>query len=375
MSLATVLLVSLAAAQAAPAPAEPSSDAPRNPASVTAPPLVPTPEACPASAESDYAEGFDALVGGRDPEALESFQRVLAACPQHPYATELLRLARTRLIPGGRLAAAAVSETGPERTSGGARAGLTVAQTLHGAAQGILLCAIADCDSGQAFAGAALLGAGAGAGSALLLTREQGVTSGQAAAINSGTVWGFWFGLASLLALDLDGDEALGAAILGGAGFTGVGIALALTARPTAGQVSMANSGGLWTGVVTALMLATSDSGDTETFFAVEMGATAVGIIALAALSNTYTVSRGRMLIIDAGGIIGGLLGAATTYLAAGDDVGDGLAVGTAAGVVGGLALAAYLTRDFDAPEAPRALLAPTLLGRDGMGLALLGTF
>ncbi|MBZ4418739.1 hypothetical protein [Myxococcus sp. RHSTA-1-4] len=372
MSLATLLLLTLAAAQAT--PTEPPPKAPREPATVTAPPLVPTPEACPASAESDYTEGFHALVEGRDREALESFERVLAACPQHPYATELLRLARTRLIPGGRLAAAAASELGPEGRSDSALAAMTVVQTLHGAAQGVLLCAIAEC-SGQAFAGASVLGAGAGAASVLLLAKEHGVTSGQAAAINSGTVWGFWFGIASLLALDLEGDEAIGAAMLGGAGFTGVGIALALVARPTAGQVSMANSGGLWTGAVTALLLATSDSDDTQTFFAVELGATAAGIVVLGVLSNTFTVSRGRMLIIDAGGIIGGLLGAAATYVAAGDDAGDSILVGSAVGVVGGLALTTYLTRNFDAPEAPQATLTPALLGRDGMGVAVLGRF
>ncbi|NMO17692.1 hypothetical protein HPC49_22160 [Pyxidicoccus fallax] len=372
MTLATLLLVTLVTAQAPATPRTP--EAPAESSTVSAPPLVGTPEACSASAESDYTAGFDALVEGRDREALESFERVLSACPQHPYATELLRLARTRLIPGGRLAAAAASERGPEGRSDSGLAAMTVVQTLHGAAQGILLCAIAEC-SAQGVAAASVLGAGAGAATVLLLAKGSGVTSGQAAAINSGTVWGFWFGIASLLAFDLGGDDAIGTVMLGGAGFTGVGILLALTARPTAGQVSMANSGALWTGVVTALLLATSDSDDTETFFAVELGATAAGLVVLGALSTTFEVSRGRMLIIDAGGIIGGLLGAASTFVLAGENAGDEILVGTAAGVVGGLALTAYLTRDFDTPDAPQAVLTPTLLGRDGMGLAVVGRF
>lgn len=365
MTLTTLLLVALSAAQAAPSP---------DTATVTAPPLVATPEACSASAESDYAEGFDALVRGQDAEALEAFQRVLATCPQHPYATELIRLARARLGPGGRLAQAAVSELGPEGRSDAGLAAMTVVQTLHGAAQGVLLCAIADC-GGQGYAAASVAGAGVGAAATLLLAREHGVTSGQAAAINSGTVWGFWFGIASMLALDLSGDDSLAAVMLGGAGFTGVGILLATTVKPTSGQVAMANSGGLWTGAVTALLLATSDSDDTKTFFAVELGATAVGITSLALLSSQVQVSRGRVLLIDAGGILGGLLGGAATYVAAGDDAGDAILLGSAAGVVAGLGLAAYLSRDFDVRGAPQAVLTPTLLGHDGAGLALVGRF
>ncbi|QSQ20538.1 hypothetical protein JY651_35645 [Pyxidicoccus parkwayensis] len=369
MTLTTLLLVALSAAQATPSP-----DVPGDAATVTAPPLVPTPEACSASAEADYTKGFDALVRGRDEQALEALQRVLAACPQHPYAAELVRLAQARLRPGGRLAQAAVEGLGPEGRSDAGLATMTLVQTLHGATQGILLCAIAEC-GGQGYAAASLVGAGVGAAATLLLAKEDGVASGQAAAINSGTVWGFWFGVASMLALDLEGDDSLGAVMLGGAGFTGVGILLATTVRPTAGQVSMANSGGLWTGVVTALLLATSDSDDTKTFFAVELGATAVGITSLALVSTHVPVSRGRMLIIDAGGILGGLLGGAATFIAAGDDAGDAILVGAAAGVVSGLGLAAYLSRDFDSHDAPQAVLTPTLLGRDGAGVAVLGRF
>ncbi|MCP3136067.1 hypothetical protein [Pyxidicoccus xibeiensis] len=368
MTLATLLLVALSATQAAP------TDAPQDAATVTAPPLVGTPDACPASAEADYDDGFDALVRRRDREALDALQRALAACPHHPYASELVRLARARLAPGGRLAEAAARDTGPEARSDAALAGLTVVQTLHGATQGILLCAIADC-GGQGFAAVSLLGAGAGAATTLLLARD-GVTSGQGAVVNSGTVWGFWFGIASLLAFDLSDDDALAAVMAGGAGFTGVGILLAHYARPTPGQVSMANSGGLWAGVVTALLLLTSESDDERNFFALEMGATGVGIVSLAVLSRTVSVSRGRMLLIDAGGIIGGLLGATATYLAAGDNAGDPILVGTAAGVVSGLVLTTYLTRNFDAPrDAPQALLTPAVVGRDGAGMALVGTF
>ncbi|ATB45204.1 hypothetical protein MYMAC_000788 [Corallococcus macrosporus DSM 14697] len=370
MTPATLLLLATLAAQSPEAP--PPSEA-TTPETVTAPPLVSTPEACAPGSEADYSAGFDALVSGDDAKALALFERVLVACPQHPYATEMARLSRTRLTPGGRLANAAASEVGREPHSSAARASLVVVQTLHGAAQGILLCAIGDC-SGQGFAAVSLLGAGAGAASSLLLTRG-GVTDGQAAVINSGTVWGFWFGVASLLAFDLDGDNALGAAVLGGAGFTGVGVLLAHLVNPTSGQVSLANSGGLWAGAVTALFLAAADGGDTQDFFAVELGATAAGILSMAILSKYVPVSRGRMLIIDAGGILGGLVGASAVYLTAGNDAGDAILVGSGFGVLGGLALTTYLTRNFDAPDAPQVALAPLTTPQGGKGVSMVGRF
>ncbi|QDF02355.1 hypothetical protein BHS04_03905 [Myxococcus xanthus] len=370
MTLATLILLATLSAQ--PPETPPSSEA-TAPETVTAPPLVSTPDACAASSEADYSAGFDALVSGNDAKALALFERVLAACPQHPYAIELARLSRTRLAPGGRLATAAASAVGREPHSSAARASLVVVQTLHGVTQGVLLCAIGDC-SGQGYAAVSLLGAGAGAASSLLLTRG-GVTDGQAAVINSGTVWGFWFGVATLLAFDLDGDNALGSAILGGAGFTGVGVLLAHLVNPTSGQVSLANSGGLWAGAVTALFLATSDNNDTQGFFAVELGATAAGILSMAILSKYVPVSRGRMLIIDAGGILGGLVGASAVYLTAGNDAGDAILMGSGIGVLGGLALTTYLSRNFDLPDAPQVTLAPLTTSRGGTGVSMVGRF
>lgn len=376
MMLTTLLLVALSATQVVDeARTGPDSPARLSPEPLTAPPLMTSPEACPPEAEVRYNEGFDALIRGKDSEASEAFAEVLSVCPQHPFASELGRLTHARLKPGAKLAQAAVYEN-TERRSGGAVASLTVVQTLHGATQGILLCAIADCRD-RGYVAASMLGAGAGVTSALLLS-QGGITSGQAAVINSGTVWGFWFGIASLLAFDLEDDDALGAVVIGGAGFTGVGVLLANLVNPTAGQVSMANSGGLWAGVVTALFLATSESDDTESFFAAELAATSAGIIGFAVLSRSLPVSRGRMLLIDAGGIVGGLLGASTMYTFTGGndgDNGDAILISAGVGALGGLALTAYLTRNFDAPRLPQVMLTPTLMGREGAGMALAGQF
>ncbi|MGE6756903.1 hypothetical protein ACQKGO_02730 [Corallococcus interemptor] len=377
MVLAPFVLAVLVAAQPGPSPQGGSTP----PGAMSAPPLVAGEEAC--AAESDYAAGFDALVRGQDAQALELLERVMLVCPGHPYAPELARLARTRLEPGARLAqdtltrpVVAESEaSSKEAPSKGARASLTVVQTLHGITQGILLCEIANCQDTRAYVAVSLLGGGAGAALSLLATRS-GLTPGQAAAINSGTVWGFGYGLSSIGSFDLDGDSSTGAVMAGALGFTGLGILVAELARPTAGQVSLTNSGGLWAGVVAGLLMATQ-SGETQDFFIIEQGVVSASLITFALVSRHLEISRGRVLLIDAGGILGGLVGLSALFLALNDDHGDALLVGTAVGVVAGLGTATLLTRDFDAPEdVPAVSIFPAAMGRHGgMGLAVLGQF
>jgi hypothetical protein len=190
-------------------------------------------------------------------------------------------------------------------------------------------------------------------------------------------VWGFWFGIASIIALDTEGDDSLATVMLSGAGFTGLGLLVALAGEPTAGQVAMANSGGLWTGIVTALFLATLDEGDERSFFGAEMAATGGGLLAFSLLSRVVPVTRGRMLLIDAGGIIGGLAGAALVFSFTGNDLDDGdiIFLGAGMGTLGGLALTTYLTRNFDYRNMPEVTLAPTSTKHGGMGLAMMGRF
>ncbi|MCE9673017.1 hypothetical protein LY474_34945 [Myxococcus stipitatus] len=372
MTLASFLLVSLThvvLTQAPPSPEPPPMTGP-----VSAPPLLSSPDTCSSATETRYAQGFDALVEGDDAEALAAFEQVLDVCPQHPYATEMARLARARMQPGARLASAAVSDLQRERTSGGARAALTIIQSLHGITQGVLLCAIADCEDNQGAAGAVLLGGAAGAVGSLLLT-QGGITPGQSGAINSGTVWGFWLGICGYNALDLGDDEAPALVSGSAALFTGLGIALALAAPPTSGQVSMTNSGGMWAAVITALILGAQDI-DNTSFFAAELGATSAGLLTFAILSRTVEVSRGRMLVIDGGGIVGGLSGAAFALLLSGQDTdSDAVLIASSVGAVAGLGLTAYLTRHFDGRRAPEVVFTPSLMGRDGAGLAMLGRF
>ncbi|MBU8898820.1 hypothetical protein DRW03_10390 [Corallococcus sp. H22C18031201] len=364
MLLLPVLLLTFGALQPTPdaAPASPS---------LPAPPLVASPTAC--AQETEYEAGFNALSQGRDVDALQLFEHVLTACPQHPFAEEMARLAKTRLNPGARLAQATVMEMSRETPSGGARASLTVFQTMHGITQGILLCVVANCNA-QTGVAVSLLGGGLGTTLALLGSAN-GITAGQAAAINSGTMWGLGYGLASMGSMDLHGDARVAMVMGSTLTFTGVGLFIATQLHPSAGQVSMANSGGLWAGVITGLFLGTINGRDSQTFFAVEQGVVSAGIIGMALLSRSEPVSQGRMLLIDAGGILGGLLGASLLFIAD-ENNGDAILVGSGVGALAGLASATWLTHNFDLPAAPAVTIAPARLGRGaGAGLAVMGRF
>lgn len=372
MPLAHAVLVTLLATAAVAQSVEPPAPPPQTDAPLSAPPLPSSSAPC-AAAEADYTRGFDALVVGDDPAALEAFERVLTACPSHPYASEFARLARTRLGPGARLAEAALLRA-PEKPTGFARGSLVVWQTLHGATQGVLLCALIECGS-SGFAAASLFGAGVFAALSWSITDGSGITPGQAAVINSGTTWGVWYGPALSVVFDVDGDDVPTALMSSMLSLTGVGVAMAVLANPTAGQVSLANSGGLWTGVVVGLLLPSLGDGDDKAFFGITSVATGVGLTAGAILSRSILVSRGRMLLIDSGGILGGLVGLASGAVLGAED--ESLALVAGAGTLAGLVLTTYVTQDFDGPftPAPEVALAPTVMGRGGMGLMLGGRF
>jgi hypothetical protein len=320
-------------------------------------------EAC-AAAQPLYERAFEALSRGQEEQALEGFEQVLARCPTHPYAGELARLVRTRLAP------TQTTEQGDRSRLG--RAELVVVQTLHGGLQGVLWCGVLECEA-RPLVALSLLGAGTGAAGAWYFTRG-GVTAGQALAINSGTAWGLWYGFVWNQLQQPTTQK--GTAMVAGSGLalTGLSIAGAIYGRPTAGQVSMGNSGGLWAGALAGMVMSILDVESDQSFYTTQLLATSGGIALLYLASDRYPVSRGRMLLIDSGGIIGGLVGAAAVVLLLDPQDSDAVLVGSTAGVVTGLATAAWLTRRFDAPEAPAVTLLPAALG-GGPGVVLAGRF
>lgn len=252
---------------------------------------------------------------------------------------------------------------GDEQPSNLARAELGIVQTVQGLTLGVFACDYLDCDNARATLGGMVLGAGAGLGFSLWASRD-GVTPGQALAVNSATAWGAWQGIAVTMMRD-QFDEHDYSLIVGGAQLAGTtsGALMAWQLRPRAGQVAMINSAGIWSGALALLGHGINDfDADRALISASLLAASDLGAIAGAVAGNYFQWSRGRMLVIDAGGLLGMLSGMAADALIRGDGVNstDICAFGLG-GTVVGLVTATYLSRSWDLPDGvPSISLMPT---------------
>jgi hypothetical protein len=268
-----------------------------------------------------------------------------------------------------------VAPPGTERTDQFARFELTMAQASHGGWQGVGLCLIANCGDWERtgnllpMLGAGVLGSMVGAGVAWFSTGD-GVTLGQATAVESGTSWGLanGFGLLMVIQPSVSAWRAwVGTAMATTAVGTGVGAALAVLNRPHSGDVSLANSGGIWAAVFgLEAVMATSgwNFGSAEAFVRTNALTAMVlgngGLVAASLLAPQLRWTRSRVAYIDIGGGIGTGLGALVGFLfgsgmvsssgSAGAEgfartIGITMMIGTAAGVVGGFLAAPVFDR------------------------------
>ena len=242
---------------------------------------------------------------------------------------------------------------GKESSTRLARGELAFTQSIHGITLGVELCVLLECTDERSFIGSILLGTGAGlAGS--FLYEPDGIRPGQAAAINSGTYWGAWTTLTMSIGFDFvrDAQTFTGLMMLGQLAGTAAGAFLYDSFEPTSGEVSMINSAGVWSGVLTALTLNVAEvNGQTDFWLPLFVITHAAGAGA-AYLSRTYSMSRGRVLLIDGSGLLGGLLGASAVVLTAGSDASsEAVQTSMILGISGGLALGTYLSRSFDGPD------------------------
>jgi hypothetical protein len=331
-------------------------------------PAVQVANACPV--DPQYQEAFTRFAEGNYPATEALLQPVLRQCPSHPYASELLRQTRLRVASGSAgptasnaqvTAAVAQREeerrlrwlNGPEENTDLARGELVVVQALHGAYQGALTCnmiAVAGSNTGGSANGCDLganiasytLGAGLFGAGAFLLT-NRGIRPGQATVINSGTIWGIYDMVWSLVAANVSNFNQVGLlAALSGGGLlgTGAGVLLAMYAPPTSGHVGLTNSFGFWTGFMGFMFWAAGGGGGSSGVLAATALLTAnLGLGAGAAIGSFYRVSRGRVLLADLSAILGGGLGAGLGALGGGAGAAWGAGFGVAVGFGLGLAL------------------------------------
>lgn len=360
-SLLLVVLPSGASAQVGPDTADSLASAP--------PPSAEGPLSDDAS-DAAWALFEDALVqraDGHPGHALALLGRLRLEHPSHPAAgraEQLIREIETDMV--DRQGDTAASR-GREGTSNLARAEFVTSQAVLGTTFGVVPCVIGGCNGARPWVVASLGGVGLGIGFSLLYSRD-GITPGASYTMNASALWGATFGYLLTGAFgqlyDSDGDDdyydetgftrgdgvALGI-MLGQLGGLGVGALLNATMQPTAGEAALASSVGMWaTGVMTLLAFADLSYSYSDAWVrGLHAGAMlmAVGGMAVGGyLGHRYDFTRGRVLLMDLGAGVGGALAVALGFLFQGDDVsGGGLMVGSAAGIVAGYALTAYLTR------------------------------
>lgn len=358
-----LIVAGIRVAAAQPAPAEPGAPAAVDPRSDAAWQL--------------YHEAFAALIQGEPSRARALATALLRDYPDHP-ATHRIRDAHLGLAPGAADEPAPPPErAGIEAPSRGARAELALFQSLNGIALGTEICIAARCDSAQAYLGLELLGAAAGTiGSLSVLD----LTPGRRALLNSGTAWGAVNAVLLLIATNHDNhDQDVATGLLAGQGLGLLAGAALFPLHPTAGQVALANSGGVWAGALTALTgEAIGSRLDQHARATIALIAIDGGIVAGGYLASRWpAINRAQTLVIDAGGIAGTLGGGSLGVVISGSTSGRTTPALAAAGAVVGLAAAAYFTRDWGdggsdpGDRAVHAYLAPPEHGRGGVvGLA-----
>ena len=325
-----------------------------------------------------YQQAFEAAWRGRSVEARETLRLIIARYPGHPAAASarmLLAVRESALDVREREASADEGASGYDAPSKFARAELIAFQTVHGLVAGAELCALVECSQEAAFfvVGAGGLGA---LGLSLYLTDSR-VAPGLSNALDSGVLWGAFHGLmigGPLLHLDSVAGPALFGQLIG----MGLGGLYFYGANPTSGQVSMGNSGGIWAAALATMSLVaiSPNNWQDEDYAIAVLAAADIGLIGANALSFVYPMTRARALIVDAGGVLGLVLGGAAAALLVNNPSETQGFTGTTIGALVGLTAAYALTLDFDddselPPSALDVSLALSPMGRDGVGASL----
>jgi hypothetical protein len=344
---------------------------PESPSPARAEPVALAQAEAPAPARAEPAEARDAdpvarydaamslLLDGKLEEAARAFDAIggdPAAGPLADRARTLAEVSRA-LAARGRFVLAEPGTPAPaerRRQDRRGRAELAFFGTLYGIWTGVATGLLADSEDGRVYLALTLAGGAGGLTLALLPTRHAHMPEGRAQAIESAALWGSFNG--GLVAALADAETKPTVAATLGTGLVSLGTAVALTRErsPSSGDVALTNSGGIWGLVTGGLTLALLDDASDSTIQGVLLGGADAGLLAMALVARRVDMSRGRSLLIDAGGLLGTLGGISIPAFA---DSENAPLIGAAglAGMVAGLSLATYLSRDWDEEESASA--------------------
>jgi len=366
-----------------------------------------------ANEQAQFDAAFDAMVRGDFASASEGFKllAVSALAPERRASSaELARLADELIARGGRLtfgtsppglpAVAPAAPIGAPATGvvaiseddakDGGRASFVVTTTMASFYSGFVLVDLLDTGDDLKASTAIVMGStAAGVLGSVYGTKDHDMTGGMADAWRLGLFAGV--GNALLLSEPLglfDGTNAsehVNLFVLGsGWGLAAAGLLAADRIRPTRGQVTVVETFGLMGVSSTLLSLAIiqPESIDGDAFLTVTAAGLDGGLAAGAIFGDKLDWSHSRARLVELSAFLGGLAGIGSSLILLPEDGGNDtarLAAGvTLAGLWGGFALGAHLTRDM-APDyrfrrGSTAMLAPTSI-RNAPGLALSGAF
>jgi hypothetical protein len=368
-ALATVFAIALAALPAT-AAAQDAAAAP--------PPAAPPPAQPPAS--PDATVEITAAVAATPESALSRVLRsgcrdgladvrALGGSPNAPWADTVARLCDD--IVGQNLPAPpmAVIRSGSGTNEGRGR--LVLWSSLYGIWYGVATDILFDIDGDRAVILPPLVGMAAGLGISLAATRNMHLTVGEAWTIITGLDYGTFNGALWAGGFDMTDKGVVGTAMATSIAATSVGLLVANSYSPSAGSIELVRSSLLWSTVGGFLGIAAlAPDSRTETMFKTTAAAMDVGLIIGVALASSYQLSRNRVLIIDAGALAGGLTGLGVAWLAAGSSGEQALPGAALGGMLAGIAITAYATRDLDDDSDLRAARPafPALVVRDPDG-------
>jgi hypothetical protein len=239
---------------------------------------------------------------------------------------------------------------GVEQPNGFARAELVFWQTLHGVLLGVELCVLLECDDIRLGIGSMVAG-GAGGLTLSLMATPNDITSGHAHLINSATMWGIWNALALNIIVEDWGSEKMPVAVMMGGQLAGLGSGIALwdKVKPTAGDIALVNSAGVWSGILSAFAVNTLQLDlNSREWFTTLLASTDVGGMAGGWYSTIEPMGAGRVFIINASGVVGTLFGFGVAVIIQGEEVTDSLMSGAGMlGALAGLGAGWYFTSDW----------------------------
>jgi len=316
---------------------------------------APAPDAAP---QPRFDAAYAALLEGRLADAAAGFGAVAADPAAPPALAERARTlasacldlaARGAFVP--RPADAPLTPAPgpgrPPRLDQRGRGELALYATGYGVWTGIAAGILFQADDPRAFAALALAGGGGALALSTLGTRGREVSAGRAQAIEAAASWGSLNG-GLVAGIARAGERGVVGTTLG-VGLAGLGAAALLTERhaPSSGDVALATSGSTWGLAAGALALTFVDSPGDRTVMATLLAGSDLGLAAMILAGRKVEISRGRSLLVDAGGVVGSLVGLAVPLFAKSENP-KAYGVGGLLGMGAGLAAGWHLTRDWD---------------------------